>query len=211
MVKPAGIVASAWLSTMLTATAAATVTDPSEVWADGVGVALGVARALIGICRFGKVRAWLAHEWSAIAVAARRSRPAPDRSCDVAVVVGPPVALAFDETRLAADPSASNVTPPPWALMERSVVAVVWSVAKARAIETPAEAASPSPGAGSDRGRRQSRVGRGRRECAADQERVIRSVRRSHLGLGRVVHHRDAHRGADRRRTRPTSRRPHSC
>ena len=38
----------------------------------------------------------------------------PDRLLDSWVLVGPPVALALDETRLAAEPSASNVTPPPW-------------------------------------------------------------------------------------------------
>ena len=162
MERPAGIVASAALETMLTATAAATVTDPSDVLAAGVLASLLVSPALtllpfesvILLSLSAKSRAWAfwpsTELGSAVSdpLAASRLSAGPEfGSCDSWVLVGPPVALAFDETRLAADPSASNVTPLPAALMERLVVAVVWSVANARAIDTPAEAALPAPAA----------------------------------------------------------------
>ena len=159
MVRPPGIVASAVLETMFTATAAATVTEPSEVEAAGVLASLLVLPALTLLpfesvtllSLSAKSRAWAfspsTELGSAVSEPEAASLPSagPESvSPDSWVLVGPPLALAMDETTLAADPSASNVTPPPVAVIERLVVAVVWSVAKANAIDAPNEAVLPA-------------------------------------------------------------------
>src|SRR5271157_2153873 len=139
IVSPSGMVASASLSAMFTPTAAATLTLPSEVLAEGVAASPFESPAPAESPSLSaKLRCWVF--WlSVLPTVLPPSVPPPEP-----LSVGPPAALAMALAALEDEASAMNETPPAVASRLRSVLAVVRSLAIVTAIAAPTAALEPA-------------------------------------------------------------------
>jgi len=134
--RPAGIVASAWLLAMLTLTAAATLTLPSEVLAEGVAASPFESPAPAESPLLSAKLRWLLLLLSTLLPLVSLPSLLPSS-------LGPPDALAMALATLVADAVAVNDTAPV-AVMLLSVVAVVWSLATVKLMAAPMAALLPA-------------------------------------------------------------------